>query len=262
MTNSHWHDWPFGHEPRASKDEYIRLAKEVSKQTYPEIDKYEQKMGFAIDTEWLHELALHTQVVIKKSPLCYAHGRVLYTALSKYLSERQTTSSADRLTIWETGTARGFSALCMAKALKDQQCPGTILTFDFLPHNTAMYWNCIDDLDKPKTRAELLHPWRSMIQSFVIFHQGDTQLELPKVHAERIHFAFLDGAHTYEDVIFEFQQIGDCQKTGDIIIYDDYTPEQFPGIVRAVDEICDTYHYQRDDLKAHTGRGYVVAVKV
>ena len=101
-----------------------------------------------------------------------------------------------------------------------------------------------------------------MIQSFVIFHQGDTRLELPKVHAERINFAFLDGAHTYEDVIFEFQQIRDSQKTGDIIIYDDYTPEQFPGIVRAVDEICETHHYRRDDLKVHTGRGYVVAVKV
>ena len=262
LNNAHWHDWPFGHEPRASKDEYIRLAKEVRKLTYPEIDKYEQKMGFAIDTEWLHELALHTQVVIKKSPLCYAHGRVLYTALSKYLSERQTTSSTDRLTIWETGTARSFSALCMAKALNDQQCAGTILTFDVLPHNTTMYWNCIDDFDKPKTRAELLQPWQSLVQNFILFHQGDTRLELPKVKAERIHFAFLDGGHTYEDVIFEFNQIRRHQRPGDIIVYDDYTPDQFPGIVRAVDEICDTYNHQCEVLKAHASRGYVVAVKL
>ena len=122
LTNSQWNDWPFGREPLATKDEYFRLANEVSKRTYPEIDSYEKKMGFAIDTEWLHEVALHTQVVIKESPLCYAHGRVLYTALSKYLSERRVTSSTDRLTIWETGTARGFSALCMAKELNDQQC--------------------------------------------------------------------------------------------------------------------------------------------
>ena len=261
-SNAYWYDWPFGQEPRASKEEYLRLAKEISKLTYPKIDEYEQKTGFAINAKWLHELALHTQVVIKESPLCYAHGRVLYTALSQYMSEQKKTSSSERLTIWETGTARGFSALCMAKALKDQQRPGTILTFDILPHNTTMYWNCIDDLDKPKTRAELLQPWHSMIQSFVIFHQGDTRLELPKVHAERIHFAFLDGAHTYEDVIFEFQQIRDCQKIGDIIVYDDYTPQQFPGLVRAVNEICENNQYQRTDLQANSGRGYVVATKL
>ena len=262
LANSHWHDWPFGREPLATKDEYIRLSKEVSKRTYPEIDSYEKKMGFAIDTEWLHEVALHTQVVIKESPLCYAHGRVLYTALSKYLSERHTTSSTERLTIWETGTARGFSALCMAKALNDQHCPGTILTFDVLPHNTTMYWNCIDDLEKPKTRAELLHPWQSLVQDFILFHQGDTRLELPKVKAERVHFAFLDGGHTYEDVMFEFNQIRRYQRPGDIIVYDDYTPDQFPGIVRAVDKICNTYNHQCEVLKAHSGRGYVVAVKL
>ena len=261
LTNAHWHDWPFGHEPSASKEEYLRLAKEVRKLIFPEIDEYEQKTGFAICAEWLHELALHTQVVIKESPLCYAHGRVLYTALSQYLSERQATSSSGRLTIWETGTARGFSALCMAKALNDLQHPGTILTFDLLPHNTTMYWNCIDDLDEPKTRAELLRPWQTLVRDFILFHQGDTRLELPKVHAERIHFAFLDGAHTYQDVMFEFDQIRERQLPGDMIVYDDYTPKQFPGIVRAVDEICRNHHYRRTDLQANTRRGYVVAVK-
>ena len=53
LANSHWHDWPFGREPLATKDEYFRLSNEVSKRTYPEIDSYEQKIGFAIDTEWL-----------------------------------------------------------------------------------------------------------------------------------------------------------------------------------------------------------------
>ena len=262
MTNVHWYDWPFGHEPRESEKEYLRLAKEVNEQYYKEIDKYEHDSRFALNKEWLDDLALHTQVVIKETPLCYAHGRVLYTTLSKYLSEHPSSSSTDRLTIWETGTARGFSALCMAKALKDQGRPGTILTFDVLPHQTAMYWNCIDDWEKPKTRAELLKPWKDLLQDFVIFHQGDTRLELPKVLPQRIHFAFLDGSHTYEDVMFEFGLIHERQKVGDMLVYDDYTPQQFPGLVRAVDEICTRYKYHRIDLQAHSGRGYVVAVKV
>jgi hypothetical protein len=43
--------------------------------------------------------------------------------------------------------------------------------------------------------------------------------------------------------------------------FDDYAPLQFPGFVSAVDEICEQYNYRRTDLQAHSGRGYVVAVK-
>ena len=120
---------------------------------------------------------------------------------------------------------------------------------------------CIDDHDGIKTRAELLQPWNDLVERYIIFHQGDTQLELPKVKAERVHFAFLDGAHSYNDVMFEFEQIKKHQEIGDMIVYDDYTPQQFDGLVRAVDEICEKYQYRRTDLQAHSRRGYVVAVK-
>jgi len=131
------------------------LAKEVRLNKYHQINEYEEQIGYAIDQEWFHDLALHTQIVVKESPLCYAHGRVLYSALSYYLQQHPPASPTDMVTIWETGTARGFSAICMAKALKDQQRAGTIITFDVLPHRTSMYWNCIDDWDGPKTRVEL-----------------------------------------------------------------------------------------------------------
>jgi hypothetical protein len=150
----------------------------------------------------------------------------------------------------------------MAKALQNQQRAGLILTFDVLPHQTPMYWNCIDDLNGPRTRTELLEPWQDLLRDYVVFHQGDTKLELPKVQTERIHFAFLDGAHTYKDVMFEFAQIREQQQPGDVVVYDDYTPQQFTGIVKAVDEICETYRYKRTDLQAHSGRRYVVAVKM
>lgn len=113
----------------------------------------------------------------------------------------------------------------------------------------------------PKTRAELLKPWEKLVERHVIFHQGNTKVELPKVQASRINFAFLDGAHTYEDVKFEFEHIKGRQQPGDVVVYDDYTPDQFPGLVRAVDEICERNGYVRADLKAHNRRGYVIATK-
>ena len=260
-VNQRWHDFPFGRDVFASREEYIRLFKEAKTVIYEEIDEYEEITGFSIEREWVHELALHTQIVIKHSPICYAHGRVVYSALSSYLVENPPESPPGKITILETGTARGVSSLCMAKALKDQKRSGLILTFDVLPHRTPMYWNCIDDLDGALSRSELLKPWQDLLKDFVIFHQGDTHVELSKVNTERINFAFLDGGHTYDDLIFEFDQIKDFQQIGDMVVFDDYTPQKFPGLVKAVNEICQNYHYNRTYLKANEVRGYVVAVK-
>ena len=68
---------PLGSKPAATAQAYRDLAEEVAARTYPEIDQFEATSGYAITPAWLHNLALHTQVVVKKSPLCYAHGRIL-----------------------------------------------------------------------------------------------------------------------------------------------------------------------------------------
>ncbi len=260
-ANRHWLKNPLIRAPIAEPAHYLAIAANARNEVYPEIDRFENMCNAAIDRNWLDELALHTQVVIKKSPLCYAHGRVLYSALSSWLRTHSSNSATDRITVLETGTARGFSALCMAKAMNDQQRAGTILTFDVLPHTKPMYWNCIDDGDGQKTRAELLQPWNKLVEDYIVFYQGDTRISLPKVRSSRIHFAFLDGAHTYDDVVFEFMQVAPFQQAGDVIVYDDYNQTQFPGLVRAVDEICAHQGYDRIDIHAHKDRGYVVAKK-
>ena len=99
-----WNNYPFGKKPRADRNKYLQLAKEEKDKIYPEIEKYEEDCSYKINKEWLDELALHTQITLKKSQLCYAHGRVLYTALNKYL---RNINEKDKITIWETGTARG-----------------------------------------------------------------------------------------------------------------------------------------------------------
>ena len=249
---------PLTTKPVATARVYRDLAAEVAAKTYPEIDKFEAETGHAIPNEWLHKLALHTQVVVKKSPLCYAHGRVLYSALSRYLEKL---SKSEQVNILETGTARGFSSLCMARALSDMNRVGKVVTFDTLPHRTPIYWNCIDDLEGKKSRQELLEPWSDLVQKYLIFVQGDTRNTLPRVNIDRVHFAFLDGAHTRADVLQEFDNIVAQQKSGDVVLFDDYTPTQYPGLVAAVDEICRKFNYVPEKLSAHSGRGYVVATR-
>ena len=259
LINSGKPDSPFV-RTEGTEDVFKKLSVEASHETYEEVKKYEDLSGSAIDKEWLKELALHTQIVIKRSKLCYAHGRVLYAALSRYLSSTNKTNE-DGVTIIETGTARGFSSLCMAKALSDHNRTGKILTFDLIPNDELMYWNCIDDLDGMKTRLDLLNPWKNLVDNFIIFIEGNTRETLKSISTGRVNFAFLDGAHTYDDVMFEFFQIKDKQLPGDVIVYDDYSSKLFPGIVKAVDYICSDFGYDRMDIISEEERIYVVATK-
>ena len=248
---------PLCDEPQAPPSEYTRRWLEAQRQPYPAIDRYEEACGAAIDGEWFQQLALLTQVAIKRSDICYQHGRLLYATLSRYLRER----AHDHLTIVETGTARGFSALCMAKALADAGATGKIVSFDVLPHDAAILWNCIRDAEGPRTRADLLHDYAELIERYLVFHRGDTTIELAKMSFPRVHVAFLDSVHEYDHVMAEFSSIRDHQAAGDILFFDDYTPEAYPGVVRAADEICRVHGYSTEIVTANASRRYLIAEK-
>lgn len=255
----YWRQQPFGSSVRADRDTYHALWQDEKEQTYPPISSYEKEIGHAISKDWLDDLALHTQIVIKNSPLCYQHGRILYTALSSYI-DAQTETPAN-LTIYETGTARGFSSVIMAKALWDKKASGKIITYDVLPHHVPMYWNCIDDCEKQKSRAVLLSPWDMLVQKYIVFVEGDSYINLQHVQSPRINFAFLDGAHSFNDVFYEFKTIASRQQKGDVIVFDDYNTKQFSGLVKAVDEGCVSLGYDKRVLSLGADRSYVIATK-
>lgn len=250
-------DAPFGRTMRAPAAEYQRLWTELRQQQFPAIDAYEAACGAAMDPDWFHQLGLLTQVPIKKSPICYQHGRLLYAALTRFVRQR----ARQHLTIVETGTARGFSALCMARALDDGGATGKILTFDVLPHETPMLWNSVADAGGPRTRAQLLADYGELIERYVIFHRGDTSRALARVTAPRVHFAFLDSVHTYDHVMAEFAALRDRQVAGDVLFFDDYSPDAYPGVVAAADEICRTHRYAAQVVAATPERRYLIAGK-
>jgi predicted O-methyltransferase YrrM len=181
----------------------------------------------------------------------------LYATLARYAREH----AGDHLTIVETGTARGFSALCMAKALDDGGAAGRIVSFDVLPHDVAMLWNCLRDAEGPRTRAELLHEYAGLIERHVMFHRGDTRRELARLSVPRVHFAFLDSVHEYDHVMAEFSSIRGRQRPGDVLFFDDYTIESYPGVVKAADEICRDHRYSATVVAANARRRYLIAEK-
>jgi predicted O-methyltransferase YrrM len=256
-ASAYWHGSPLGTSPKADKAAFLSLWAKAKNEDFPEIDMVEKEAGFAIDKQWLDELGLHTQVVIKTSPICYQHGRVLYSALREYLAR----SGEEVINIVETGTARAFSSIVMAKALSDAGNHGRIITFDLLPHDRKIYWNCIDDLEGMKSRRELIAPWAPYVDKHIYFLEGDSRIQMSRFKMGRINFAFLDGAHTLKDVMAELSLVAPLQKGGDMIVFDDYSPTIFPGLVEAVDEGCRLYKYSMNVIRSKGDRAYVIARK-
>lgn len=264
MAYLRYFNQPFTNFPKLSLQHYNRLAQEAERNTFSieNVDTLEKKNGYRVDIEWIKSLAFNTQIVVKKSKLNYAHGRVLYSVLRSYLATIDI--NYKKVNILETGTARGFSAVCMAKALADSRFEGTICTIDVLPHFQKMHWNCgSDHINGEQSRQNLLSDWNELVERYIIFFQGYTKHVLPKIALQRINFAFLDGAHTYEDVLFEFNIISNFQYSGDIIIFDDYNKIKFPGVVKAVDYIQTKKNYKISFVhNQNTQRDYVIAKKI
>jgi len=216
----------------------------------------EERTGEKLNDDYFEDLALHTQVVIKKSKLNYQHGKMLYSILSNYIKK----TKLSFYNILETGTARGFSSICMSKALINAHAFGKIYTIDILPHDKKMYWNCIDDNEGMKTRNSLLNRWKNETNN-IVFINDETSHFVKKFHIDRIHFAFLDAEHKFKNVMEEFYYVNSKQKDGDCIFFDDVTPNLFPGVVKAVKNIENKYNYKVEYYSATEQRGYALAVK-
>lgn len=254
--------YPFGKSIWAEKQKYLDLHSKALKLDDSLICDFEEKSGFKINKKWWSDLALHTQVVIKEGTLNFFHGRVLYSTLSSYINKLDKNYLRNNvLNIFETGTARGFSSICMARAIIDSRCHGIITTVDCISHNESFYWNCIDDHKGPQTRYNLLKKWDKEL-SKITFIQGWTNEILPKLGIQRINFAFLDAKHTKEDVLKEFEFISKKQVKGDIVIFDDVTKKKFPGICEAIKIIKKKYNYKIENLNFDDLRGYAIATKL
>ena len=261
-----WRGWysrydenPFEVDPGGvSRERFLELAS----QTRPNdalLAALGERFGDLPDRAFVDELALATQVVPKDEQLDWSHGYLLHAALGSYLRR---TPSDRPVTILETGTARGFSAICMAHALRNAGRAGTILSVDILHAERSIYWNSIGDAGGRRTRLELLEPWTELVEDHVVFLRGDVSIVLEQLGLARIHFAFLDAEHTYDAVRRELAFVARHQRAGDVIVCDDYTPTAFPEIVRAVDELAASGTYELEPFTSSDARGFAYLQKL
>ena len=239
-----------------NKDKYINIFNQIKNKNFKNIDLYEEKKRFKIDKHWLDTLALNTQIVIKNSEINYQHGRVLYSELSEYLINKN-----QNLNIIETGTARGFSSICMAKALNDRKKNGKIFTIDILPHKKKIIWNCINDYNGKCSREELLKNWADLL-IYIDFKEGRSKKVLKTLDLDRVHFAFLDGAHNKKIVNYEYKWVSERQLKNDIIVFDDYSINKFGDIYELVNKIEKEKKYTIKKVKSDQNRAYAIAYKL
>ena len=242
-------------KPLAEKDKYIESYNKIKNIEYREIDNFEKKCGYFIDKGWLDNLALYTQVVIKSSQINYQHGRLLYSLLREYLTNH------DKINILETGTARGFSAICMSKALIDSKKQGKIFTIDIIPHNQKIFWNCLQDSDGAVSRKELLKEWVLYTKN-INFLNGRTHKVIKKINFDRINFAFLDAAHNFRSLKDEFDFVSKKQLKGDLILFDDVTKNEFDEVFNFVKTIEEKRNYSLSYINSSSSRSYAVAKKL
>ena len=209
------------------------------------------------EVEFINKLALITQVTKKSSKINFNHGFIICKYLKDYLRK----NINEKIIILETGTARGFSAIIMASVLAYNKEQSEIHTIDIIPHKKKIYWNCISDPREGKlTREQLLKNYKEFLKH-ITFHQGTAKDVTKKLPFDRINFSFLDGAHDYADIKLEYDYVQNKNKKGDIIIFDDYNPVMFSGIVKLVHEIEKKELYDVVFLNSNTDRGYVILTR-
>ncbi len=248
----------FGFINNKKIEDYEKIHNITKNKKYIDVDKLEEKYQFKIDKNYFENLAFNTQVVIKKNEINYQHGRILYTYLSDYITRNK--SSNNNINILETGTARGFSSICMSKALLDSNTNGKIFTIDILPHNVKMVWNCPKDLQQISSRGEILKDWIEELSN-IIFLTGSSRNVLNNLFLNRVHFAFLDGLHTYSAVKCEFNYINERQISGDMIIFDDVVKNKYNGVVNLIDEVKKLNIYNIILLEISNFRTFAIATK-
>ncbi len=176
--------------------------------------------------------ALYTTEKNEVIKLNFNRGILLYYLIAKYQPKN----------VLEFGTARGFSTLCMAKAMEDFGISGKIYTIDFIPFTTEQRHQ-IDWGEGRGPRNESIsnkNLWQKIVNDKVIEHivtlEGYSGEVMSKQKFPGIDFCYIDGAHFYEGVKHDFYSFLEVASSKFMILFDDYIDREYFGVKKLVDE--------------------------
>ncbi len=227
---------------------YARIFALEREQSYPMVDAFEQRMGFAIDRDRLEEAARVLSCPFKAAAPSWQHGRVLYAATRRYLADQQYISPVLTLDI---GTAKGFSALCVRFAVEDAGAGTESFSVDVMPPDAKVRRNTVAEVGGLKTLYEILAPWP---EARCITFLKSTGIDWLMTYPQRVHVAFVDGKHSGAVVYQEGLLLSARQEPGDLVIFDDV---HIPDVSKAVESLAKLYDIER--LQVLPKRAYAIA---
>lgn len=225
---------------------------------YKVMDALEARYGYAIDRAWLEQAARIMACPIKRNAPNWQHGRLVYALARHRLAQ------GGEFVFLDIGSAKGFSAACMALAVALSGHPRLydIWSVDVIdpcstePRNsirdgkvTRGVWDyCEDFIDAD------MRPRVHFVQDGDCAHIGFLARD------DRIGFAFVDGDHSEHGVRRDIKTIVPRQQTGDIILFDDVQLAAVnAGVTTGLAETAGIYTIERIDLTP--SRSYAIAVR-
>jgi len=233
-----------------SPQDYAEAFRLESAKAYPEIDRLEQSVGFALDRAKLEAAAQVLACPVKASPPNWQHGRVIYTVARRYLAA----TPGPSFLFLDIGTAKGFSALCLQWALLDSGVSGVVESVDVIDPRAKVFRNSVRDTESENRLADYHREWPDA--SRIVFHKC-TGLQWLLKSDERVHIAFVDGKHSGDVVREEAKRLASRQQPWDLAIFDDV---QLPGIADALYGLRSLYDCTHIEL-ATANRKYAVGVR-
>ena len=150
------------------------------------------------------------------------HGLLLYKLIL------QRSDQGRSVVVLDVGTARGFSAITMVRAMLDAGLDGRVLTIDVIDHHEPCNWHVAkQEADEPLagiviTRSEIWRKWFQSEAARITPITGQSWRVLNDWSEGPIDVAFLDGDHTYETVRRELSLLDSLMVPEGVIILDDY----------------------------------------
>ena len=132
------------------------------------------------------------------------------------------------LVVLDVGTARGFSAITMARAMLDGELEGRVYSVDVIGHHEPLNWHGTkQEADEPLagveiSRSEIWGRWFAEESAQVTTINGRSMEVLKDWQHGPIDYAFLDGSHEYEDVRGELEALDSLMAEGGVIVVDDF----------------------------------------
>lgn len=161
------------------------------------------------------------------------HGLLLYD-LACRASENE-----PHVIALDVGTARGFSALAMSRAIEGADVSGIVYSIDTIGHDEVVGWHgpkhhAEDPLASEQiSRAEIWERWFPNEFSSVDVVTGRSVDVLRNWEHGSIAIAFLDGSHTYDDVSLELAMLDGRMARNGVVVVDDYHIGEVVGRVRS-----------------------------